>query len=191
MPDEVTDEQMKEIAIGCGTIIGIILLIVAVVNYWPVFLIAGALGVIFYLAHLYDKKQKQIEREREEYEAQRKLQEEQRRQEQLKRQQEQEKKRQEQEEDRKYDLIINCPYCKGTGEVYAAVIDRTEEIKTYADGYEEVVQPAETLILAFDKDIDNKKECKQWVLERRVDERHTFVYMDYHSCPFCKGKGIA
>lgn len=182
---------MKELAIGCGTVIGIILLIVAIVNYWPVFLIAGALGLIVYLAYLYDKKQKQIEREREEYEAQRKLQEEQQRQEQLKRKQEQEKKRQEQEEDRKYDQIINCPYCKGTGEVYAAIIDRAEEIKTYADGYEEIVRPAETLTLAFDKDIENKEQCKQWVLDRRVGERHTFVYMDYHSCLFCEGKGIA
>ena len=160
-------EDVKVGLIGCGSFWGIILLIVAIVNYPSVFLIAGALGGIVYLVHLYDKKRQEIQRIREEVEAQRKLKEQQRRQEEL-------QKQQAYEEDRKYDRIINCPGCEGHGEAYLHAVFWKEQ-------RELSVKFTEKEYL----DKDGNYHGPTWKEYMATD------YFSRATCPDCNGEGIA
>ncbi|GAK59596.1 hypothetical protein U27_06581 [Candidatus Vecturithrix granuli] len=90
-------------------------------------------------------------------------------------------KKQEQGDDKKYDRIINCPYCKGTGEFYAALTElRLEGL------------PPKQLFFIFDPVLDQKK-CQHWIKELIVsagyDQR--LLSVTYFECLFCKGDGIA
>lgn len=92
---------------------------------------------------------------------------------------EEEQKRQEIErEERRFDRIVNCPYCRGTGEAVLKEILSGDDLETrWLD------------ILDRQEYINNKEYYKNLANEA-VNNSSRIFYRDIQ-CPYCKGKGIS
>lgn len=96
------------------------------------------------------------------------------------------KEEEKEEEDKKYDKIINCPYCKGTSEVYLRMtVYESKEIR-YNDG-SFGIEPGRREL-----SIITKKEYEDYLYgEKRAEGDGWWEGVRDEKCPYCKGDGIA